>query len=284
MWVWTKRKTKHRFVHGHYSRVGQTGKNNPMYGKHLSPETKARLSILQQKVMTERYKDPKEREKQSVRTKIRYKDPKEREKISKATKLTWKDPKIRTKRTVSLRRAAKKRWKNPEERIRIGNIFRALWKDPEYRIKNSKSMSRSKSMTNNPNVIEARKKKWKDPEYVAKQMKSRGVKPNKLEKHFEKFLNNLYPNEWKFVGDGQLIIGGKCPDFVNVNGKKKLIEFWGDYWHKGQNPQDRIDKFKPFGWDTLVVWEKELKDIDKLKIKLKKFHTKGVVYNENKNP
>lgn len=36
----------------------------------------------------------------------------------------------------------------------------------------------------------------------------------------------------------------------------------GDYWHKGQNPQDRIDCFTPFGYRTLVIWESELKNIN----------------------
>ncbi len=106
---------------------------------------------------------------------------------------------------------------------------------------------------------EASKKKWKRDEYVQNQMKSRKVKPNKLEKYFEKYLNILYPKEWKYVGDGKLIINGKCPDFVNVNGQKKLIEIFGDFWHKNDNPEDRIQEFKLFGWDTLVLWEKDIR-------------------------
>ena len=81
-------------------------------------------------------------------------------------------------------------------------------------------------------------------------------------------LNGLYPGEWKYVGNGQVIIAGKCPDFVNVNGQKKIIELFGDYWHKGQNPQDRMDLFTPFGYDILVVWEKELKDFKSLRRKI----------------
>ncbi len=106
---------------------------------------------------------------------------------------------------------------------------------------------------------------WKDPVYVAKQMRSRHVKPNKLEKYFEKYLNMLYPNEWKFVGDGQLIINGKCPDFVNINGKKKLIEIYGDYWHLGQDPEERKKEFKLFGWNTLILWEKDVRKNPNLK-------------------
>jgi G:T-mismatch repair DNA endonuclease (very short patch repair protein) len=49
-------------------------------------------------------------------------------------------------------------------------------------------------------------------------------------------------------------------------------ELYGDYWHKGQNPQDRIDMFKPFGFDTLVIWEKELKDMGAVTERIQEFH------------
>jgi hypothetical protein len=68
-----------------------------------------------------------------------------------------------------------------------------------------------------------------------------------------------------------MVIAGKCPDFINCNGEKKIIELFGDYWHLGENPQERIDEFKPFGFDTLVIWEKELKNANGLKEKLLNF-------------
>jgi len=65
-----------------------------------------------------------------------------------------------------------------------------------------------------------------------------------------------FPNEWKYAGDGSLIIRGKCPDFVNVNGRKLIIEVFGDYWHSeervGKNSkehmQDRINIFSVVGY------------------------------------
>lgn len=82
----------------------------------------------------------------------------------------------------------------------------------------------------------------------------------KLETYFLSLLDSYFPNEWKYVGDGQVIIDGKCPDFINVNGKKEIIETYGNYWHRNDNPQDRIDKFAKFGYKTLVIWENELQD------------------------
>ena len=80
--------------------------------------------------------------------------------------------------------------------------------------------------------------------------------------------NNL---PFEFTGKGKVVIGGKVPDFANINGKKQLLELFGDYWHKGQNPQDRIDKFAKFGYQCLVIWEYELKDSKTLVHKISEF-------------
>lgn len=85
-------------------------------------------------------------------------------------------------------------------------------------------------------------------------------RPTKPEKELLSILQFLFSNEYEYVGNGKLIIKGKCPDFVNVNGQKKVIELYGDFWHKDDDLQDRIDYFKQYGWDTLVIWEHELKD------------------------
>lgn len=118
---------------------------------------------------------------------------------------------------------------------------------------------------------EAKKKNWQDPEYVYKQMRSRSVKQNKKEKMLEDILNEFCPGEWEYVGRGECVIGGKCPDFVNIKGQKKLIELFGDYWHKGQNPEDRKNIFRKFGYETLVIWEHELKDMDFVEFQIKEF-------------
>jgi very-short-patch-repair endonuclease len=128
-------------------------------------------------------------------------------------------------------------------------------------------------------LSEIRKKIWKDPVYVAKQMKARRVKPNKLEEVFNSLLQGLLPNQYKYVGDGEVIIGGKCPDFINVNGQKKIIELFGDYWHgpertgqfREEHEQERIEHFAEYGYQTLIIWESELEDIDDVAAKLGEF-------------
>jgi hypothetical protein len=115
------------------------------------------------------------------------------------------------------------------------------------------------------------KEKWQDPDFAKMMFEAQGHLPNKPELFLTGVLNQLYPGEWKYVGDGQVFIAGKCPDFVNVNGQKKIIELFGDYWHRGQDPQDRENVFKPFGFETLVIWEHELKSFKNLRRKLFNF-------------
>jgi hypothetical protein len=121
----------------------------------------------------------------------------------------------------------------------------------------------------------AKKQQWQQLGYKEKTMRAsmlgRFIHPNKPERAIQLLLGELFPLEWKFVGDGSFIIDCKNPDFINVNGQKKIVELFGDYWHKGENPQDRIDSFAKYGFSTLVIWERELKDMSKLTERLKSF-------------
>jgi len=125
----------------------------------------------------------------------------------------------------------------------------------------------------------AMKKLWKDPKFVYMMQQARNKSmgktgPNKPETRLMNLIEGMFPGHYKYTGDFSFMINGKNPDFVNINGQKKCIELYGNYWHRNDDPQDRIDIFKPYGWDTLVVWERELKDLESLMAKLKQFHHK----------
>ena len=66
---------------------------------------------------------------------------------------------------------------------------------------------------------------------------------------------------WEYVGNGKfhLQTKKKCrvPDFINRD-KKKIIEVYGDYWHSGEDPCDKIAEYKEIGWDCIVLWEHEI--------------------------
>lgn len=92
--------------------------------------------------------------------------------------------------------------------------------------------------------------------------------PNKAEQKLDKLLQDNFPKEWKFVGNGKVIIDGKCPDFININGQKKIIELFGEYWHDETEVEPRKEIFANYGYETLIIWCKELKEnmvLDKIK-------------------
>lgn len=162
------------------------------------------------------------------------------------------DPITRTqKQAESLRERYKS---DPRFRQMAAKAAHTLWNNPDYHQTASERM----------------KRQWQDPAFrdkrIAAVMKGSHKKPNRAELYLDVLLQELLLGEYKYVGDGQFILGGKCPDWMNVNGQKKLIELFGDYWHQGENPQERIDHYKQYGFDTLVIWEHELKELSKDKI------------------
>ena len=122
----------------------------------------------------------------------------------------------------------------PEQRSRW---MSGLWKNTEYAQK----------------VLKAQKKGWKVPQ-------------NKK----EKLLGELLGKDYKFVGNKAVFFDRFNPDFINVNGQKKLVELFGTYWHSKTQARDirRLETFARHGYGTLIVWEKELEDLPKLKKKL----------------
>ncbi|MCK9597295.1 DUF559 domain-containing protein [Candidatus Pacearchaeota archaeon] len=126
--------------------------------------------------------------------------------------------------------------------------------------------------------------RWKDDKYREKQIKlilnSFNTKPNKPETILNNLLNTLFTNKYKFVGNGQIIISGFCPDFINCNGQKKIIELFGDYWHRNTQERDklRLETYKKHGYDTLVIWECELGNINKVIKKIIKFNEEQTIF------
>jgi hypothetical protein len=102
--------------------------------------------------------------------------------------------------------------------------------------KNNSMYGRKRTLKFILNHSERMKRKWKNKKYKEKMIKAilKGLrfKPNKPEKLLGKLLNKLFPKEYKINVKGKvMILGGKVPDFVNVNGQKKVIEMFGDFWH-----------------------------------------------------
>jgi len=273
-----------RFIHGHNRR-----------GKPVSMETANKIAMAvkiamnrpeakkkQSENQTALWADKKYRESQTKaigkpssranRSKNQKKTNKRqdvKDKRSKATIENWKNIEVRKNRIQQLQAATN----TPEIKLKRKQSTTKTWQDIAIREKRIQKMIEAQ---NRPEVklkiSNSDKKKWSDSEYKEKTLRAIGIGshilPNKPETFIMNLLNDLYPNEWKYTGDFSFIIGGKNPDFVNINGQKKCIEHFGDYWHKDDDPQDRINLFKQYGWDCLVIWESELKNFKKLRRKI----------------
>jgi hypothetical protein len=60
---------------------------------------------------------------------------------------------------------------------------------------------------------------------------------------------------------------------MNVNGQKKLIELFGNYWHEEGEEISRVSHFGQYGFKTLVIWEEDFLDRpEEMMEKLEAFH------------
>jgi len=198
-------------------------------------------------------------------------------KIKETTKKTMKTPEVEAKISKTWFKKGQKPWSFGLKGTTRGMLGKHHSEETKEKIKIS---TLKRNYKHSPIIREIIKKtslkRWRNEDYRNRTLKSMlqaiQIKPNQQEKALEIILNNIYPNEYKYVGNGQFVLGGKCPDFMNINGKKKLIEMFGDYWHRNDNPQNRINYFKQYGFDTLIIWERELKNLKMVKEKLLNFN------------
>jgi hypothetical protein len=238
---------------------------------HNSPETRARMSLAQiGKILTEEHKS----------------------KIGRASKELWGNPEFREKAIknhIGFKHSEESKRRMSEsvlghevsdetrEKLRLANLGKTLTE--EHKEKTRQSMLGKK-------VSEETKAKhrewWENPENkeraIRAWIKASHIRPNIPETKIGNILNGLYPNEWKYTGDGSFIIGGLLPDFLCINGDKKVIELFGDYYHSGKRignwnrtEQGRIETFSKFGFSCLVIWESELSNSDNVMAKIREF-------------
>jgi G:T-mismatch repair DNA endonuclease (very short patch repair protein) len=143
-------------------------------------------------------------------------------------------------------------WKSKASLAKMGD------KNPMKNSLHAKKMADSKRGKPNPKL----KEYWSlhKEEQLRKMMVGEHRRPNKLElRLFDLIQRNEL--QFQYVGNWELLLGGKCPDFVSTNGKKQLIELFGDYWHSvkaRETAEQRTAHFKRFGYETLIIWEHDL--------------------------
>jgi len=101
------------------------------------------------------------------------------------------------------------------------------------------------------------------------------------ERSVDAMIQEAFPEVFKFTSPRKFRIHQRYPDWVcQVNGRKLLLEFFGEYWHDeeftGQTHEEheleRVGYFRRYGgWDTLVIWYWELEDIPAMLQRIRRF-------------
>jgi len=125
---------------------------------------------------------------------------------------------------------------------------------------------------------------WKDESKeeeqraIIKKIAQNQTKTNNGKTHDERLLEyileDLFPGEWRYNEKCWFMLGRRFPDFVNVNGKKKVIEVFGEHWHEFEEVQEKKDYYAQFGYETLVLWDYEIYNKDRNK-RLQEFCSKS---------
>lgn len=219
----------------------------------------------------------------------RYANPDEHDKSSIASERMWSDNPIRKAKQDEVLRELSK---DPKIIKIRKNWSRQYWDDTEFgEVRRRKAgenfrrrvkvMWQDDDMRNN--IVQRIKDRFKDKDYKEQQIRKMQLAQNHKQTNPERLvlflLNKLYPKQWEYTGDWKMIIGSKNPDFANINGKKKLIELFGTYHHGYKLRKEcpfihqlkRIKHFQLYGYDTLIIWEHELKDLRSVTDKILEF-------------
>ena len=178
----------------------------------------------------------------------------------------------------------KKLWSNPEYKLKWKTEIQAKmikgWKESEKWLESVTSEE-----YRNVKSLES-KQRWADPEYKDRVVKAvrKGCfnRPTQPEKKLVELLAVLLPGEYRYVGNGDFILGGLNPDFVNISGQKKIIEVFGRVFHDPllakrkltfvQTEYGRKLIFARYGYETLIVWDDDFSDLSKLSRKIQSFN------------
>lgn len=217
-------------------------------------ERTKKIRRILRKVMIKRYQDPREIEKMKIAVKVAKNKPEARKRRREISRGLWQNPVYQKKIAETVKMAKNK----PEAKKRQREITKKLWQDPVYREKVTKAVRIAK------NKPKARKRQseitrvlWQDSIYQKKVAEGLNLRPNNLEQLF----NKRTPKCVCYVGDFSFWIVTKKrthnPDF-KIKGQSKIIEIFGNYWHKGENANELIKEYKEVGIDCKIFWENEV--------------------------
>lgn len=174
----------------------------------------------------------------------------------------------------AISKAQQKRFENPEERQKLSELNKGKIQTEEARRKKSKALKGRPAWNKGKHHTEEAKRKikeaWQNPIYREKVLKAVALachkRPTNPEARLRDILEKNMP-QFKYNGDCSLgvILAGLVPDFVNTDGRKEVIEVFGNYWHEQINMPwhrtelGRIMAYHSVGYRCLVIWENELR-------------------------
>jgi len=139
------------------------------------------------------------------------------------------------------------RWKGTEQKFRDREkeITKIRWTDPKFvsKVKSGQNRARMEGRLR-PSERQRRqasklfKQLNKDSEFNRKRFKAMGSKPTKPEQHLLDLISR-HNLPYHYTGDGRfpITMGDTTlkPDFSHSNGRKKVIEVFGSYWHSRED-------------------------------------------------
>jgi very-short-patch-repair endonuclease len=171
------------------------------------------------------------------------------------------------------------RWADPANHKKQSDKMKEICSDLEYkkqmqlrmeeRWQDEAYVEAQRKIQNDPEYRENQRQKalrnWQDPEYIQNVMDGKKTTPNRLEALFDSLTNDKIV----FVGDGSFWRKWpngrrKNPDFLvyNKDGsyEKMVIELWGTFWHKDDDPMLDITMWSRLGYQCLILWEHAIHD------------------------
>lgn len=173
-----------------------------------------------------------------------------------------RSPEGEARRLAALREALKKRdlsyMQTEEYKAKQRKATQKKWEDGVYKDRAEKTAATRASWTpeqreaNSRKISEARKREWAEGKRADMKPASRR-RVSKVEYALAPYLEKL---GYRHNHDGHTFIGKHVPDFVDIKGRR-VFEFYGNFWHQGEDPQVKIDYYKDLGWDCEILWEED---------------------------
>jgi len=238
-------------------------------GSHHTKEAKDKMSSIAKN----RWQDKNYRQKMINIFKMSASLPERKESTSKRMKNLWKNLYFREQLTEFAKRPrpwakGRKYSMSSKAKMSIAHLGKPLSVEHCANISKALKLNKSKrqkALKRYWASLSAEEKNLHIEKMAKKSREATGLRPNKFESKILHLIKVACPNEYKYTGDASLIINGLNPDFANVNGKKKLIEAFGDYFHNAndnwrRSELGRIMAYNSLGFDCLVIWEHDLRN------------------------